>query len=140
MNLNERIVLDKLRNYTLLVEDIRHIEDSISEQVYRVTASYSLARVSGGQPGSAVEDYVLRQTETQGKLHAKVREAEMLQDGVLNAQLTKREREILYHFMGGGSLSSFAREHKIYKSHVYKIRDAAVRKVTTYLLEHGMKF
>lgn len=140
MNSSERRLLDQLKSYALLVSDIEQLRKDIEMLSYRVTANYGLT--GGGSSsfeGSKVETFGMRRIELERKLSAKETVLAQIDSAIEYAGLSKRERDLVECTMSGHTLSSYARRKNIYKSHVYKLRDSALRKMVTYIEENSKR-
>lgn len=134
MNSKERLLLERLKSYELIRRDVERLSEKLDAATYKVSANYSLTGgSSGGYGGSKVETYAIRKMEDTKQLEAKQLVLSQIDDARLNASLTKREGDLVTHIINGNSLSSFARQRNIYKSHVYKIRDTALRKMVVHI-------
>lgn len=129
MNSRERWLLEQLKNYRVLRSDMEFLERRIKTMSYKMTANYGPMCGSGGFGGSKVESHSLRLASLKQELDAKKRVVELLQDAMNNSGLNKRERSLVVATVNGLSLSEYARRENIYRSHVYKIRDGAIKKM-----------
>lgn len=129
MNSKERLLLEQIKSYTIIQEDVGKLRESLELMGYKMTASYSLEPAGGGYGGSKVESLGIRRAELEKELARKQAVLERVDKSLREATLEKRERDLITHMLKGGSLSSFARNRNIYKSHVYKIRDNALKKM-----------
>lgn len=136
MNSNEKQLLGQLKSYILILDDIEKLKEDLARAGYTMTANYSFNGGGfGGFGGSKVETLGVRRLDLERQLKRKVSIIEQIDDARENAGLSEREWVLIEHTIHGGSLSSYARKKNIYKSHVYKIRDRAVKKMAIYLLE-----
>lgn len=124
----------KISSYTLIESDIKALKERLEAISYSTTASYSLTGGTfGGFGGSKVESFSIRKMELEREIREKQRLLQTIDKARECAELTKRERDLIAHIISGGSLSSFARQRNIYKSHIYKIRDKALGKMVDYI-------
>lgn len=136
MNCREKALLEQIKNYSSTQADIERLKESLDLASYRMTAKYSAEPVAGGYGDSKVELLGLRRVAIEQELQRKCSVIESI-DRAMEA-LDKREADLIKHMTLGGSLSSFARRKNIYKSHVYKIRDNALKKMVSYRQKHEM--
>ena len=129
MNSKERLLLEQIKDYAIIQGDVDKLRESLAVAGYKMTASYSLEPAGGGYGGSKVESLGIRRIELEKELARKQAILERVDRALREAPLEKRERDLITYMAKGGSLSSFARARNIYKSHVYKIRDNALRKM-----------
>lgn len=136
MNSNEKWLLDRVKNYHFMQKDIQRLKAKLETATYKTTATYGLtAGGSGGHGQSKVETLGVRRIELERELRRKQEIITLIHDSLENAGLSKRERDLIVCTIRGYSLSDYARQRNIYKSHVYKIRDAALKKMTVYILK-----
>lgn len=134
MNSEERRLLEKIKNYTLIEDEIMRLRDRLKEENYKVIATYeSTGGGSTSNRASKVETMGIRVMELEQQIREKQEILRSIYDAVNNAGLNKRERDLIICTIKGYSLSGYARQKNIYKTHVYKIRDTALRKMLAYL-------
>lgn len=134
MNSKERWLLDCLKNYIPMKVEILSIKERIENLGYRMTACYGFnAGGSGGYGGSKVETLGNKRVELERELHRKEELIEQIEQAIERSGLDKRERDLVSCTIGGMSLSGYARQSNIYKSHVYKIRDNALKKMVKHI-------
>lgn len=134
MNSKEKWLLDRLKNYHLMQGDIERLQAKLQSASYKLTATYGLtAGGSGGFGGSKVETLGIRRVEIKRELEKKQATIQQIHDALNHSGLSKRERDLVVCTIRGYSLSDYARQKNIYKSHVYKIRDNALKKMVVYL-------
>lgn len=132
---DEKTMLRYLTGAAITLERIRELEDRIASKTYKVTPAYESTGggSSGNQQLSKVERYVDDVMELKEELEKCKSRMELI-DCVRNSKvLTSREYELVEWLMLGGKMSDFAREKNIYKSHVYKIRDNALKKIMKFV-------
>ena len=119
-----------LRDWQLLLTRLNELQERIKSHCYTVTPRYS-AEVAGngGMVTSKVERYYITRAQIQAELESLERIVLRVSAAINKAGLTSRERELTASTMNGRSLSSYAKEKNIYKTHVYKIRDRALSKI-----------
>lgn len=135
MNSNERWWLDRILDYSLIVADVEQLTNKLNQNSYKVTASYGLTGggASGHNNASKVEDFAIKHAQLEAELKEKQAVISLLDTAIANASMTQREKELITCIMNGYTLSSYARQRNIYKSHIYKIRDNAVKKIVQYI-------
>ena len=134
MNSSERRMLEELKCYRVIKNDIDSLRKRIESAEYRLTPSYSVEGGGfGGLPGSKVETLSIRRVDAEKELRHKEAIIRRIDTAIECSGLNKREFELINHIVSGDSLSSFAARNNIYKSHIYKIRDRALRKMVEYL-------
>lgn len=134
MNSKEKQLLGQLKSYILILDDIEKLKEDLARASYTMTANYSFNGGSfGGYDGSKVETLGIKRLDLERELQRKSGIIRQIDEARENAGLDSRERVLVDHTIHGGSLSSCARKMNIYKSHVYKIRDNALRKMVNYM-------
>lgn len=133
MTARERELLQNLKDYMILKTDVESLTEKLRSAEYKTTATYGNTGGSGGYGGSKVESFSIRVMESRRELIRKRNLIDSIDMAIENAELSKREKELIVLTMGGLSLSSYARQKNIYKSHVYKIRDRALKKMVDYI-------
>lgn len=137
MNNREGRLLEQLKSYKLIQDDVERLKERLASAGYSITAHYGLtAGGGGGSPTSKVENLTVRLMEAKAELHKKETVIAQIDYAIKTADLTKRERDLIVCTINGDSLSSYARRRNIYKSHVYKIRDRALRKMSDCIKTH----
>lgn len=137
MNSKEKQLLEQLRSYILILDDIENLKEDLAHAGYTMTANYSFNGGGfGGYNGSKVETLGNRRLDLERELKRKESIIQQIDEARRNAGLVEREWVLIEHTIHGGSLSSYARKKNIYKSHVYKIRDNALRKMVRYIQEN----
>lgn len=140
MTSREKDLLEQLKNYQLVKNDIERLTKRLQSAGYSMTAQYGLA--PGGHSGevsSKVERLAMKLHEIKQELEQKLKLLAVLDDAIRNAGLNKRERDLIECTVSGFSLSAYARQHNIYKSHVFKIRDKALKKMRVYITENTFR-
>ena len=137
MNSDRKWWLERINDYPIILSDIEQLKRKLNQSSYKVTASYGLTGGggSGHNNSSKVEAFAIRHAQLEAELREKEALITLLDRAIDNAGMTQRERELILCMMGGYTLSSYARQKNIYKSHVYKIRDAALKKIVRYITE-----
>ena len=133
MNLKERILLDKIRDYSLLLDDIRDMKERIKRIEYGITASYGFSGGGTSYGKSKVESLSVRKADMEKEIAIREKDLNDIDKAIEHAGLSPREKDLIVCTKNGYSLSSYARKENIYKSHVYKIRDKAIRKMSIYI-------
>lgn len=137
MNCREKALLEQIKSYRIIQGDIERLKKSLELADYRMTAKYSAEPVAGGYGGSKVESLGIRRACLEQELARKMATVAYIDEAVL--VLNKREADLILYMMKGGSLSGFARRRNIYKSHVYKIRDNALKQMVSHSQKHEMR-
>ena len=122
-------LLSQLKDYMVIKNDIDRLASRLNSKEYKMIASYNLSGGGGGYGGSKVESFSIRRDELIRELEAKIKTIQDIDRAKGSHELTKRERDLIDHLASGQSLSSYARQNGIYKSHIYKIRDRALEKM-----------
>lgn len=111
-------------------ERLRKLKEKIAGKGYKVTPTLSLSGgIGGGGFQSKVEDFCLAKIGLEASLTKIQTQRKILLEAVSNARLNDLEAGIIQCVMDGESLASHARAKGIYISRVYKLRDAAVKKI-----------
>lgn len=129
----ERLLYETLRDFIFLEKESKEIRSRLASRSYKITASFSLTGGIGGNGfTSKVENAAIRELQLLEELatieNARAKVFKALRD----APLTETERGLAECMMAGQSLSSYARTHGLYISHVYKIRDKMLKKMAKY--------
>ena len=134
MNRSERWLHNKIKSYALLECEIESARSRLKQVSYSVTANYDLCGGgSGSFESSKVETLAVRRVELEREVEQKRELLDWIDDAIDNAGLNKREWDLIVCTKSGYSLSAYARKENIYKSHVYKIRDNALKKMVEYM-------
>lgn len=131
MNSKERLLLEQIKSYAIIQNEVEKLKESLKLTGYKMTANYSAEPSAGGYGGSKVESLGIRRIQLEKELSCKQAVLNRVDKALQEAHLEKRERDLITHMVRGCSLSSFARQRSIYKSHVYKIRDNALKKIAS---------
>lgn len=116
-------------------ERIRQLEEKIAMSEIRLTPAYE--SIGEGRSGyskrSQIESYVEAMIELERELAKCKARLELVQVISESGVLTSLEYELIEWLQLGGTLSEFARNHNIYCSYVYKIRDRALNKAMKFV-------
>lgn len=137
MNSREKRLLEQLKNYKFIRADIERLSERLAAYNYSTTASYGLTGGGSGQVVSKVEMLAIKTTETKRELEAKQATIQAIDDAMERAGLNERELKLIYFTMNGCSLSRYAKSVGVYKSHVYKIRDRALKKMANHIVRNS---
>jgi hypothetical protein len=135
MNSAEKDLLVKIKSYLLIEEDVKKLSKRLKSSEYTLTPAYKSdgSGFSGFSKNSKVENLATKRLEIQRQLNEKIFWLRKIDDAIEKAGLTKKERDLIECTIKGWSLSSYARQKNIYKSHVYKIRDRALKKMVKWI-------
>ena len=134
MEENQKTMLRYLTDVDATYARIKELEEKIAAKSFRLTPTYGSTGGSSGTPQvSKVERYVEEKMELEAEL-SKCRVRLTLVEYIRESGvLSEREYELIEWLQIGGRMSEYARQHGIYKSQVYKIRDNALRKVMDFV-------
>lgn len=130
----EKKLLGLIQRYAYNAQRLAETEERINSKTYKVTPSYSQSG-GGGSGGnkSKVESFVEKTTKLKREA-AEYRRKVLVAEAAMSApDLSKIERQILDWVCSGRRLASCAEENGIYISHIYKLRDRALRKALRYV-------
>lgn len=134
MEENRRTMLRYLTDVNTTLERIRELEERIASKTIKITPSYDSMGGGSGSPNvSKVERFVEEKLELEEELtrcRVRLTLVEYIRESNV---LTSLEYELIEWLQIGGRMSEFARNHGIYKSHVYKIRDNALEKAVKFV-------
>lgn len=123
-------VMAKIQDYTYNMERLQEIREQIKSIVYKTTATYgNLAPSAGSGFSSKVEDMGNRRHMLRQKECIYERKVQEITRMIEHSGLTEREKELMWWVARCGKLQAYARQEKIGKFNVYKIRDRAVEKI-----------
>ena len=129
-NITKGELKEILRDWQFLLKRLYDLRERSQAHCYSITPSYSYAGgCATGGVSSKVERYYLVQAQIEEELREVEDKILITSAAVAKARLTSKEKSLIENIMNGHSLSSFAKEKKIYKSNVYKIRDRAISKI-----------
>lgn len=139
--MDEKEVLEILKNYPFYMSRLEEIKEQLQSICPKVTATYgNLAGTSsGGGFSSKVEDMGNRRYELNKKAEYYKRKAGQIVSIIEYSGLTEQERALMWWVAKNGRLQAFARQQRIGKDNVYKIRDRAVRKIMASAPQNGLK-
>ena len=135
MEESRKTMLRYLTDVNVTLDRIRELEERVASKTFKVTPSYN--SIGGGSSSSPqvskVERYVEEKMELEEEL-AKCRVRLTLVEYIRESNvLSNLEYELIEWLQIGGKMSEFARNHGIYKSYVYKIRDNAIEKAMKFV-------
>lgn len=134
MEENRRTMLRYLTDVNTTLERIRELEERIASKTIKITPSYDSMGGGSGSPNvSKVERFVEEKLELEEELtrcRVRLTLVEYIRESNV---LTSLEYELIEWLQIGGRMSEFAKNHGIYKSHVYKIRDNALEKAVKFV-------
>lgn len=129
----ENRLYETIKDFVYIRNRIADIRLRLAECSYKVTTSYSLTGGCSGGFTSKVENAAIKELRLRGELEALMKEEADVTDALRNGGLTRREYGLVEGMMCGYSLAEYGRMNGLYISHVYKIRDKALRKMAVYL-------
>lgn len=129
MTAGEKNLLRLIENYRYNEKRLYETEESLKSKTYRITPSYCS---TGGSAGNGSKSRIESHTEKVIKLKQEIAEYKRQINTVKAAlqcpELSNIERRTLSWIANSGRLASLAEQEGIYQSHIYKIRDKALRK------------
>ena len=132
--MTEQEILSTIKNYQYIDATRRELEEQLETIVYKVTATYGDA---AGGTSSGFSSKVERVAINREKLLAKIRRKELelrrIKRLIESSGLDATEQAVLWTVAKCGNLRRYARDNKLCKSYVYKIRDRAVKKIASKL-------
>lgn len=128
--MTEKEILSKIQSYNFYTAVKKELEGQLESLVCKITTEYGDASgVTGGNYESKVEKIAIKRDRVKSKIHAIDLLLQEIKDLIEHSGLDQLEQEILWRVAKCESLISYARNKKIYKSTVYKIRDRAIKMI-----------
>lgn len=132
--MNKSELLDTLKNWNLLVEQITSLRETLKELSYRTTPIYENTGGFGGQVNSKVETHFVKKTEIERKLNQTIKTVHICQDAFKYGGLTMIEKETIHCTCDRiESLISVAKKHGTSQAGIYRIRNNALKKMCEYI-------
>lgn len=123
-----------LKEIEMIRRRIEDKEDRLHAKEYRLTSRLSFDKVIGGTYTlSRVETYALDRIALEQEIQALKKQLNNKIESLYRANMDEEEIKILLDMASGKSLSAIAKENNIYISRVYRIRDRAVKKLSSFL-------
>lgn len=125
-----------LKRIDILKRKIEEKEEKLKSKEYRITSRVSYDKVSGGMTSvSKVESYALELISLEHEINLLKNKLLDHTELMYRAGLTEEEMIVLIELGSSKRLSRIAKDHNIYVSHVYKIRDKGLNKLLNMLIK-----
>lgn len=135
MNSKEKIVLQKVQDYFLTVQEIGRLYSTLLENgdfEGSITAKFTL---DGGARtntfSSKVESSVIKKTDLEYKINELSSELHIIDEAT--NYINKDEKEIIDFIIQGNKLSDIARKTKSHREKVKKLRNSAIKKMAQHI-------
>lgn len=128
--MTEKEILEKIQNYNYYVAVKTELEGQLESLVSKITAEYGETAGGCGTFDSKVEKLAIKRERVESKIKALDYSMQVVKDLIENSGLEQTEKDVMWQVAKCESLISYARNQKLYKSYVYKIKDRALKKIS----------
>jgi len=135
MNAKEKIVLQKVQDYFLTVQEIGRLYSTLLEYGEFEGSITSKITPDGGARtntfSSKVESSAIKKTDLEYKINELSREIHIIDEAI--NYINEDEKQIIDFIIQGNKLSEIARKIKSHREKVKKLRNSAIKKMAQHI-------
>lgn len=132
----EKNVKSFLMDWKYHISHAKKLDETLESVTFQLTVVYQETKSFTGNASSAVERFVLKKQKIENELSRLLDLIQLYITAINHCGLTTSEKDVIKCIMERRKLIAYAEEKGIYWSYVYKIKDRAIRKIATYIINN----